>query len=61
MKCHEFAHERKVNHLGIFNQTSEGLTKKWNLIFCEGLSNVVYNEQIIKQKFSDYTKWNYCY
>ena len=50
MKCHEFAHERKVNHLGIFNQTSEGLTKKWNLIFCEGLSTVVYNRTNYRTK-----------
>ena len=28
MKSHKFADEPKINHLGVFNHTSEGLTKK---------------------------------
>ena len=33
MKCHKFAHEPKINQLGVFNHTSEGLTQKMESYF----------------------------
>ena len=53
MKCHKFAHEPKINNLGVFDHTSEALTKKkWNLIFCEGLSIALYKLWHLRNDFS---------